>query len=85
MVVRRRVAGHRWVIVRSWGVDLMRMRTIVRALCVPLCLLFGLAVAAPVSAATMSSSLDVARLAEAGIDASQLAPGWSIVGNEVWW
>jgi hypothetical protein len=38
-------------------------------------------IAAPAS----SAATDTARLAEAGIDVGELAPGWSVVGDEIWW
>jgi hypothetical protein len=50
-------------------------------LCVAVSVLVGLLLVAPSASATT----DAARLAAAGIDASVLAPGWSIVGDEIWW
>lgn len=59
----------------------MKARAVWRGLCVALTVVVGALLAAPASSATT----DVARLASAGMDAEALAPGWSIVGDQVWW
>lgn len=59
----------------------MKSRVVWQRLCVAVSVLVGLLLVAPSASATT----DAARLAAAGIDASVLAPGWSIVGDEIWW
>ncbi len=59
----------------------MKARVVWRGLCVAVSVLAGTLLATPASAEVT----DTARLAAAGIDAGELAPGWSIVGDEVWW
>jgi hypothetical protein len=59
----------------------VKARAVWRGLCVAVSVLAGILVAAPASVA----ATDTARLAAEGIDSSELAPGWSIVGDEIWW
>lgn len=60
----------------------MSNRGIWRALWVSTCLVAGLVVSAPVSSAGPAGA---ARLAAAGLDAGTLKPGWTLVGDEIWW
>jgi len=62
-----------------------------RGFCLAACLVAGLVTWAPAASAgpapsgQPARSADVARLAAAGIAAAQLRPGWSIVGDKIWW
>lgn len=56
-----------------------------RALCVAAGVVVGIVVAAPSSSAATQAAMDTARLAAAGVDVDELRPGWSLVGDEVWW
>jgi hypothetical protein len=73
-------AAARVVVLEPLG-GLVKARNVWRGLCVALAVVVGALVAAPASSATT----DAARLAAAGIDVGAIAPGWSIVGDEVWW
>ncbi|MFD8500755.1 peptidase inhibitor family I36 protein [Amycolatopsis sp. NPDC059657] len=60
----------------------MNVRNVFRGFCVAVTAVLGLTVMAPSS---MASPSDTAKLTAAGFDVETLKPGWSLVGDELWW
>lgn len=65
----------------------MKLRAILRMLSVSACLAATVAASTVVgsSASADPSAAVLERFAQAGVDVSQLEPGWSVVGDEIQW